>query len=180
MKYFRKQNTASASVVDGKLILSFPEALNPVVWQMDLGEAKSSALEVVENGKDGGHKLTLTTHKGESIDIAPFEQREHAVDGLKMIAKALENAHGQIRPAPSGATNDTYSHHGAPRKRKWVTIALSLVGLFVLLNIWAAMTGQTDGNQYNATTTASDQNSAASSANDAGVPISADDFLRGR
>ena len=45
---FKKQEetSASANVVDGKLILSLPEAENPVVWQMDLSSAKASALEV--------------------------------------------------------------------------------------------------------------------------------------
>ena len=43
---------SSARVVDGKLILSFPHALTPVVWQMDLSQTKASALEV-----QGSHVL---------------------------------------------------------------------------------------------------------------------------
>ena len=46
-----KTKTTSASVVDGKLILSFPHAQTPVLWQMDLTQAKASSLEVTKSEK---------------------------------------------------------------------------------------------------------------------------------
>ena len=176
---FGKKNDSSATVVDGKLILSFPEALNPIVWQMDLNEANSSALEVLGNGKGGEYKLTLKTRKGESVDIAPFENREQAVGALKMIAKALENAHGQIRPANANAANDTYTRHGTARKRRWIPITLSLIGLFALFNIWIAVIDYTRSGPYD-TAQASGPAGTSSNADEPGVPVSADEFLRGR
>ena len=40
--------TSSAKIVDGILVLSLPDAIHPVVWQMELGQSKSSALEIRE------------------------------------------------------------------------------------------------------------------------------------
>ena len=66
------KNNASASVVDGKLILSFPHAQTPVIWQMDLAEAKASALEVLKAEKGTDFTLTLKTQKGEKVKIDLF------------------------------------------------------------------------------------------------------------
>ena len=52
--------SASAKVVDGTLILSLPDAISPVVWRMELGHAKSSAIEVREQD-NGTFMLTLKT-----------------------------------------------------------------------------------------------------------------------
>ena len=71
---------ASAKVVDGKLILSLPDALTPVVWQMDLAHAKASALEVrCNNEAMNAYTLTLKTPKGETIEVAAFDERENAM-----------------------------------------------------------------------------------------------------
>ena len=52
LKQDNTQTTQSiANVVDGKLILSLPEAATPVIWQMDLEQAQSCALEVKEDKK---------------------------------------------------------------------------------------------------------------------------------
>ena len=48
----------SAKIVDGILILSLPDALRPVVWQMELSQSRTSALEVREH-EDGTYHLTL-------------------------------------------------------------------------------------------------------------------------
>ena len=181
MTLFKKQNTAKANVVDGKLILSFPNALNPVVWQMDLNEAKSSALTVIESeNHKGAHTLALKSSAGKITDIAPFEQREAALDGLKIVANALENAHGQIRPMTNSNNHSGYAPHHAPRKRKWLNIVLVIVGLFVLLNVWAVMSGPSTTNQYGSVQSTTAGAESQSDASEAGVPVSADAFLRGR
>ena len=51
LKNISNKNGASANVVDGKLILSFPHAQTPVLWQMDLAQAKASAIEVLKAEK---------------------------------------------------------------------------------------------------------------------------------
>ena len=53
-KFMGHKNKTSAKVVEGKLILSCPGAEIPVVWQMDLNEAKACAFEVQCDEKANG------------------------------------------------------------------------------------------------------------------------------
>ena len=52
----------SANVVDNSLVLSLPNALNPVVWRMELAKAKMSAIEIRED-KIGDFALILKNPK---------------------------------------------------------------------------------------------------------------------
>ena len=170
---------ASARVVDGKLILSLPDATTPVVWQMDLGHAKASALEVRSNEEAGTYALVLKTPKGETVEIAMFGDRKLSVDGLMAASRALENAHGQIRPnnaANDGipAANYSTGAHGAhpPTKRgKLMTVFLSLVVLFVLFVIWSMLM------PIPATTNTAGMDSTQSG-EPSGVPLDANDYLQ--
>lgn len=183
LKKITGQNTASARVVDGKLILSFPHARTPVVWQMDLSEVKASALEVLENKNKDGHTLTLKTPKGEKLDAAEFENRQDAVNGLMAASHALENAHGNIRPAKNtdnqGKTAANTNANPA-KPGRWVAGLLGLALLVALFGAWSATAPQTPNSyrpQGTLSPTAANAQSAA--ANAAGVPVSADDFLNG-
>lgn len=176
---------SSASVVDGKLILSLPDAATPVVWQMDLEQAKSSALEVREDTKTGRFALALKTQKGETVDIASYEEKTSAVQALMVTSRALENAHGKIRPA---AANSQDAAPGAPRyaaqggfapaqpqnssKASAILAVLLIVFLFMA---WAFTIPK-------ASDTIARNRSAATGAptTDTGVPVSADDFLSNR
>jgi hypothetical protein len=175
-----KTPNASARVVDGKLILSLPEAITPVVWQMDLNQAKASALEVHVKEASTFNALILKTPKGENIEIAVFETREQAVAGLMAAAAALENAQGQIRPFTQDmpATAAQYNAAPAPRGSVFKTIGMVAAGLlflFVLINIWGAMMPRQPGGLEPAAGSAPEIN-----APEAGVPLSADDFLNSR
>jgi hypothetical protein len=165
---------AGARVVDGKLILSFPHALTPVVWQMDLTQAKASALEVHE--QNGTFVLVLKTPRAESTDIAPFEKRAQAVEALMAVSKALENAQGQIRPA-GGANGDSVIYTENKRRGgagKWIAAFLGLFFLFVLFSMWGTMPPPAaSGLEARAPGTAAGAPPAAEN----GVPLSADDFL---
>ncbi len=170
-----KKNKASARVVDGKLILSFPDALTPVLWQMDLDEAKASALEVQENKKDNIYTLTLKTPRGEAVDVASFSDRDTAVKGLMAASQALSAAHGQIRPA--AAQNNAQAGAALPPREKgigkWGGIALFVVFLFVLINVWSSLVPRSASQSKTLSTT-------LSPSGEAGVPMSADDFLQNR
>lgn len=156
---------SGARVVDGKLILSFPEAVNPVLWQMDLVSAKASALEV-ETLQGGQAALMLKTPKGEQATVAIFESREAALSALMTVGAALGCAHGQIRgvqmssfPASSGGGADpvpawatpqavfstgggagamAVSVDGHQRAMRWIAGLAGIVLLAVLLNmLWS-------------------------------------------
>lgn len=169
---------SSANVVDGKLILSFPGAVTPVVWQMDLNEAKASALEIIED--DGSVSLVLKTPRGETVNVASFESRKTALNGLMAVSKALENAHGQIRGGASapqdnqvGGTSPSAEARGMSG---WMAGLVGVALVVVLITIWSAVAPKPEGvASLNATSTAS-----GGSQSNVGVPLSADEYLRGQ
>lgn len=174
MKLLKSSCTKSkASVVDGKLILSLPAALDPVVWQMNLSEAKASALEVTS--QDEKSTLTLKTPKGESIIVASFQNRDTAIKSLMAAAKALENAAGKITPNTLDVGKPVHNYQ--TKNSSWLKKILTGIGvlatIFVLYSIIIMVTGF---GMPGPKTASAPSNPPASS----GVPMSADDFLRGR
>lgn len=164
---------SSASVVDGKLILSFPGAKTPVVWQMDLTEAKASALEV--QGQKDPFTLVLKTAKGEAMDIAPFSTKEEAVEGLVAVTRALQNAHGLIRP---GVAGDSQAVSGIPQiakkgKSRWWLLGVIFLGL---VGLWIGL-GALRGPGAGVSSDAALDGEAAPGQTQNGVPMSADEFL---
>ena len=190
------ENSASAKVVDGKLILSCPDAETPVVWTMDVAKAKASAMEVLKKGEDGAHSLTLKSAAGEVLEVATFPTRDAALEGLMLTSDALENAQGQIRGTSGGSVaNDAQSHHAKMKKPKppgqtrnrLMSVAASLVFLVIMVMVWGMIKPNSyyTGDRYGGSASP-DSNMAASSnanvdpQNSAGVPVSADAFLNGQ
>lgn len=183
---------ASASVVDGTLIISLPQAITPVVWRMELGYVRASALEV--RTQEGGlYMLTLKTPKGDVHDIAPFDSRGKAVQALMSVSRAMEQAHGQMRagvansvfvegsPAATHASSSMAPaphHHAEPEsaKGRFMTGVIGTVLLLALIAVFMNM-GKSGDSTY-----ATSQNPAAGSTASVqtGVPLSADDFLNNR
>lgn len=181
IKNIAGKSNASASVVDGKLILSFPHALTPVVWQMDITQAKSSALEVLKAEKDEIYTLTLKTQKGEKVEIASFDSREQAINGLMAASKALEAGHGNMQIAANEDQNITIARASQKKgsKGKWITGIVAAIALFLLFGLWGATAPSGPQSIRTAAGTNPQQSSAPSAAQSAGVPVSADDFLNG-
>jgi len=189
----KHNDDANASVVDGKLILSFPEAVTPIVWQMDLSDAKSSSFEVIEEGKN----FALVTKKQgaqKKESIAPFTTKDEAIAALMATSSALKNGHGHIHPAgaaQAAQTNAQPIYHMPPQATpqkggagKWVIAILCFLVIgflfMMILNMQPRIAGS-GGAPSAANTTASAAGSRGSSAaNSAGVAVSADDFLRSR
>ena len=172
------KHTSSAKVVDGSLVLSLPDAETPVVMRLSLEEAKSAAFTVIE--KDGKHVLNVAYSDTESRDIAPFAEKEKAVNALMSASAALEKGSRVI----SGSANDN-AGGGAGFKSvgKW-TLALGvLVFLFWMVgqmnsSMPRAPLPQNIAQQSAAQSDTSD--TAAQAQNSTGVPVSADAFLSGR
>ena len=175
MSLFSSKTKSNAEIVDGKLILSCPGAIKPVVWQMDLASVKASALEIEHNKDKKSHILILKTARGETSEIVSFTDQTSAFDTLMKAAKALSKARGKIQTAAN--TSSTYV--GSSNKAGHFFKTLLLLALGGALTVGGLMTislmGQKRfvGNSANtsAPTQAPPQN---------GVPLSADDFLRGR
>lgn len=178
--------SASASVVDGTLIISLPQALTPVVWRMELGHVRASALEVRKQD-DGTHVLTLKTPKGDVYDIAPFDTRGKAVQALMSVSRAMEHAHGQLRAAATGSAHDMAAapvHAAAPQasapetsKGRFIT---GIIGTALLLGLIAIFLNMTGPNTASTPPGGSTTTAGATVAPATGVPLSADDFLNNR
>jgi len=177
-KFWKKshQFQSTAKVVDGNLILSLPDAINPIVWRMELGSVKSSALEVRAN--DNNYLLTLKTPRGDVHDIAPFTNRDSALHALMSVSEALGKAEGKM--APQMAQPQAANSQAAPASRaglKWL-IALGCIIAVIFLFSALSNLGRHDDviGSDNGTTvgTPTPGNNAES-----GVPLSADDYLRG-
>ena len=176
----KKQETdASARVVDGKLVLSLPDAVSPIVWQMDLTTVKASALEITHNEEKNTHTLTLKTIKGENAEVATFKTRAHALEGLMCASNALEGAQGQIRQAEEQGASHSANTHGTQKKgakRTVLKVILALLALYIVFTIWSFTLpiSQTSGNSVSNTA------SSTSAQSSSGVPVDANDFLSGR
>ncbi len=173
--------SSSACVVDGTLILTLPDAVTPVVWRMDLGPAKASALEV-RNNDDKTFTLILKTPRGDVNDIATFAVKAQAVRALMAVSRALEQAHGQaLRPAPAAVAND--APQAAVVKKGKGKILSSIIAIVLLIGLIALFVSM--GPRPVPITGGGDSAPASAesfSGGDAkpGVPMSADDFLRSR
>lgn len=128
-------NRSTASVVDGTLILTLPEALRPCVWQMQLGQTKSSALEVRDQ-EDGSYLLVLKTPRSEFLEIAPFAHKARAVDALMAVSRAMERAHGQLQ-AYNPATQ--YPMPAVIPQRSAIARFFRVIGFCLLFLVAAAL-----------------------------------------
>ena len=175
MSVFNSKLKSHAEIVDGKLILSCPGAIKPVVWQMDLASVKASALEVEHNKDKKAHILVLKTTRGETSEIVSFANHERAFDTLMKAAKALRKAQGKIKTAANDST--ALTGKGTSTGRFFRTLLLLVLGgaLTIGLLMMITLMGQKRFAGNSASVTAPIQ-----SAPESGVPLSADDFLRGR
>lgn len=174
----KEKYISTAKVIDGVLILSLPDALTPVVWQMELGQSKSSALEIRDAG-DNHFVLTLKTPRQDVLEIATYNDRDLAIKALLVVSQAMEQAQGQLKAA---ATTGTYlvptaqkqsnDNRGFPVKRI-LMLGLKSAGAIILLGLAYIMISAF----IHVATNSSTSGSAAGSGN---APVSADDFLENR
>lgn len=172
--------SSSACVVDGTLILTLPDAITPVVWRMDLGHAKASALEV-RNNDDKTFTLTLKTPRGDVNDIANFSVRAQAVRALMAVSHAMERAHGQtIQSGQAVVANDAPQTPAAGKgKGKILNSIIAIILLIGLIVLFVNMGPRPvpiagDGSASGAPPV------SFGGEEQPGVPMSADDFLRSR
>lgn len=179
----KQVRTSSISIVDGKLILSLPNAESPVVWQMDLRTAQSSAFTIEENKKNNAYALNIKHQDGNIEEIALFNKKDTAVDILMETSTVMQNAHGKIHQdtvAIAPATVAATAAIATPEKRSdklgaVLAILLSLILLFIWIVSASVPQRLKDGFASN---TQSQQ--ATSARSSSGVAVSADDFLNNR
>ncbi len=178
---------SSAKVVDGNLILSLPDAINPVVWRMELGSVKASALEVKKNPSDGSFVLMLKTPKGEVHDISPYMDRAAAVTALMRVSTALQSAEGKINPSVSMAAatdRQAFSSSNGPvfikpdaNTAKWLFALGAAILLIFMFAYLSKSSGQIETAGIPSPETATSVTGQPNA--ESGVAQSADDLLKG-
>lgn len=175
---------SSAKVVDGNLIISLPDAVNPIVWRMELGSVKASALEVRAHASDGTFLLLLKTPKGDIHEIAPFAAKDTAVTALMRVSSAMQGAEGRLAPATASiATTPLHApqpvfHKPDTGAVKWL---LALAGVLALIFLFAYLAKSSPSLEGAGVPMADTATSTATGApnSESGLPQSADDMLRG-
>ncbi len=174
---------SSAAVVDDALILTLPDARNPIVWRMELGNVKASALEVRPSENDAFH-LVLKNPKGDVHDVAAFDTKENAIHALMQVSNALKNAPAKKMMLPNiehpeiKAKKPSNLFQKPDRESvKWL-IAFGGVLLVIFLYAHIVKTSPNlniGGIQTQEAATSID----GTPSQESGVPQSADDMLRG-
>lgn len=186
----------TAKVVDGLLILSLPDAICPVVWQMDVTQSKSSALEVRPNDGDTTVHLVLKTPRQDVLEVAQYQTREQAVKALLAVSAAMERAHGQIfrseKDAAAGPRSYDYTVpalystsngsspalHSAFRFLGYAVLGVILLAVtFGLISVALSLMTSGSAASLSSSSAASSQESSSASS---GQSMSAEDFLQGR
>lgn len=171
---------STAKVIDGILILSLPDAVSPVVWQMELGQSKSSALEIRETDNDQ-FVLTLKTPRQDVLDIATYANRDLAIKALLVTSAALEKGRGQLKASPAAGANayplpvvtQSKSTSGVLAVLKKTFVGLAIVaGSLILLGVVIFLI-------FSAVNIVMSANSTPS-AGVSGGAVSADEFLENR
>ena len=170
---------SNASIVDGKLILSLPNAQMPVVWQMDLNAAKSASFTVKEDKKKKVFNLVLKKDDGSTDEIAPFEDKQSAVDVLMETSSVLQSGQGKDKADTPANNNATNGNNGSTSKNDKLGAFLAFALIVILFSVWMISASSrldiTDGESVS-----SSYGAAANPRESSGVPVSADDFLNNR
>ena len=175
-----KKIKSSAEVVDKHLILSLPNAIEPIVWRMDLSKMGTASFEIKKIKSSDAHKLVLKPKKGTAESIAQFEDKETALNALLQASEAMQRPeHSEQFAAPINNANNKQTTLTQPKNKssnKWLYLFLGFLAVIALyiymtMQIPKKITRPTN----NSETTIPSSNDKAP----VGVPLSADDFLNG-
>lgn len=182
---FKKcSSKSSARVASGKLILSFPKAITPVVWQVDLNDLKASTFEIQHDEKDNSYALTINKPQGKAVQIAQFSDQDQAAQALMDTADALANAHYHCSAGHDAGGHGAPVHHMPPPygyHKPRSTLKTIIMTILVLLGLLFVITFLMSRSVLETPQTQMPSSRVEAPANmDSGVPLSADDFLRGQ
>lgn len=160
------KNNSGARVVDGSLVLSFPDASEPVVWRMNLAQAQEAGFEIKQ---DKSKFKLIQKSSGSEQDIASFDTRESAVDALMEVSSALQGGRK--------AANDA-----GPMKSETAQWLIAIAGVLIVIGLFAYLSNiaPKDSTPAAGTSTAASTQTSVDPEKSSGVAVSADDFLKGQ
>lgn len=189
LKKFVSPSQSTAQIVDGHLILSLLNAAEPVVWRMALEKIGTASFEVKQDSDSTITKLILKPKKGTAEIIAPFKNKEEAIEALTAASNALQKETTQtlnIKRSTSSQTQGNTEKQsvqpvyqktaGNSEAKKWsIAVFGALAVLFLYYYLTTLIPEQTRGFGTQNTAASTPSNPQQST----GVPVSADDFLSG-
>jgi hypothetical protein len=193
LKNILSQPSAKGQVIDGHLILSLPNATEPVVWRMELDKIGTASFEVKQDNETGHAKLVLKPKKGTAEVIAPFSNKEEAVEALLVASNALQNVkpasvtYAATAPAKSNTAQKpektVTQYHDVLQQptrnqnsdtSKWL---LAVFGAIIVIGLYYYLTTLIPENITGLETQSASGTVAVDPTKSTGVPVSADEFL---
>ncbi|MAM34179.1 MAG: hypothetical protein CMH28_03800 [Micavibrio sp.] len=180
----------SAKIVEGTLVLSLPNAVSPVVWRMDLGKTKSSAIEVRED--ENLFSLVLKTPQADIYKIARYESKLPATQALMCIMDAMSKAQGQLHATsemPSGNRLPAVVPQASEQKgfdlidiaigvlKYAIMIILAIIVIYIGFRSFFFITSLSEPRQVAVTEGSATQQQPSVNTAPVGEAVSADEFL---
>ena len=166
------ENTVTLS--KDALVLSLPEAVEPVVWRMNLKEAKAAGFSVKQDKKNW--VFIKRDSSGAESAIALFEDKDQAMNILMRVSDLLQDGY-ESQKQKGTTTSKTPQGFFYSEAGKWTVAIGGVLGVIALFMILASITPQT-ADPFSGTDVSLSENIDPSSAT--GVPVSADAFLSGQ
>lgn len=171
----KRAQQPQAQCVDNVLILSFPNAIDPIVWRMDVNEIKTASFEIQSLKEKNAFKLFLKPKNGKEEIIACFNDKDTAFEALMLASDALHNDNANIK-----STTKTKSKKEKKEKKRGSGKWLALFGGVILIAIlYFYMISLIPNTQSFQPTSTSLNNEQINTQDKTGVPVSADDFFQG-
>lgn len=168
----KEVNQPQAQCTDNILILSFPNAIDPIVWRMDVNEIKTASFEIQSLKDKDGFQLFLKPKTGQEEIIACFNDKDTAFEALMLASDALHNDNAGIKKQKKRKeTKENKKGSG-----KWW---LLFWGVIIVSALYFYMINLIPSTKSFKTTTSYNNNEQINSQDTTGVPVSADDLLQG-
>lgn len=182
LKKKNNENQSSASVNDGSLIVSLPEAIEPKVWRIDLQKAKESSFEVKKQEKTFS-LIAKKTPRAKPDVIGEFETKQEALNALMMVSEALKTNKTQsvapLKDKPTKGKKVIKQAVPVARNSDNRGLVALLATLLVIGIVYFFWTETMPTSQTFETRELTGQSITDPSQPQTGVPMSADEFLQG-
>ena len=180
-KEHRNKLRSSAEVIDKHLILSLPNAIDPIIWRMSLDKIGTASFEIKQTKANDNYKLVLKPKKGTAETIATFNVKDKALEALLNASDALQT------PEPAGVvqyskTNKEYNANNTTNTEKkgthkWLYLFIGFLAVIALYSYMSSLAPKENKNF--GTTNQAKITSNSTPQEQTGVAVSADDFLNG-
>ncbi len=136
---------AKATVADGKMVLSFPDAVTPTVNIIDLAAVESTTLKL-ETDKQGLHVIKRSSGSSNEV-LAAYTSRDKALKALMAANDGAIKARGS-RSVSTASGGTTIIQSSAGKGWKWFAIIIVVLFIYIFTNVGSfleALVGIADG-----------------------------------